>query len=167
MLVMRYDVILEPGAVVKYWKSISFGTECTVQASAYIYGSRTGKPVRFGDYVVISHGCMLLGEAGLVIGDFTHLGPQVTITTQCGDSRTDPCRPKISLILAAVTVGEGCWIGAGAVIMPGTQLGVGTIVAPNSVVFGHWPDRARLSGNPARAQKNATERAPSGNRRLA
>ena len=93
MIIARHDVILEPGAVIKFWKSLQFGDHCTVQANAYIYGSRSGQSVSFGDYVVISHGCMLLGEGGLSIGSYTHLGPGVTVTTQFGDSRTDPCVP--------------------------------------------------------------------------
>jgi acetyltransferase-like isoleucine patch superfamily enzyme len=153
MIICRNDVILEPGVVVKYWRSVSFGKRCTVQANAYIYGSRKGAVVTFGDYVAVSHGCMLLGEAGLRIGNFTHLGPQVVITTQNADSRTDPCQADPVLSYSPVTIGAGCWIGAGSVIMPGVRLGNRVIVAPNSVVFGRWRDGAKLSGNPSRAFK--------------
>lgn len=158
MVILRNDVILEPGVVIKYWRSVSFGKRCMVQANAYIYGSRNGRPVVFGDYVTISHGCMVLGEGGLQIGAFTHLGPGVTITTQFADSRTDPCVPDVALRYAAISLGAGSLIGAGSVIMPGAKLGARTIVAPNSVVFGRWPDGARLLGNPARAAKSGTSR---------
>lgn len=158
MVICRHDVLIEPGAVIKFWQSVSFGRRCTVQANAYIYGSRRGKSVSFGDYVVVSHGCMLLGEAGLRIGDYTHLGPQVVITTQNGDSRKDPCLPDPLLSYSPVVIGAGCWIGAGAIIMPGTHIGDRAIVTPNSVVFGRWPDEVRLSGNPARPLKRAIPR---------
>jgi acetyltransferase-like isoleucine patch superfamily enzyme len=158
MVICRNDVILEPGAVVKYWQSVSFGKRCTVQANAYIYGSRKGHAVTFGDYVVVSHGCMLLGEAGLHVGNFTHLGPRVVITTQNADSRTDPCQPDPVLSYSAVAIGDGCWIGAGSIIMPGVQLADRAIVAPNSVVFGRWPDGVRLSGTPARPLKKHSYR---------
>ena len=151
-IIARHDVILEPGAVVKFWPSVSFGGHCTVQANAYIYGSRSGQRVTCGDYVVISHGCMLLGEGGLSIGSYTHLGPGVTVTTQFGDSRTSPMDPNPTVRLARVSIGAGCWIGIGAAIMPGAQLGDRCIVAPNSVVFGRWPDGSQLSGNPARSR---------------
>ena len=147
LVICRNDVILEPGAVVKFSRSVSFGKRCTVQANAYIYGSRRGHAVAFGDYVAISHGCMVLGEAGMRIGNFTHLGPRVVVTTQNANSRTDPCQPELVLSYSPVAIGAGCWIGAGSVIMPGVQL---AIVAPNSVVFGRWPDGIRLAGNPAR-----------------
>jgi acetyltransferase-like isoleucine patch superfamily enzyme len=156
MVITHHDVILEPGTVVKFWKSLSFGGHCTVQANAYIYGSRAGNAVSFGDYVVISPSCMVLGEAGLSIGDYTHLGPGVVVTTQYGDSRTESRDPNPVVRYSAVKIGRGCWIGIGAAIMPGAQLGDKCIVAPNSVVFGRWPESTHLSGNPARRTRRAS-----------
>jgi len=158
MVVARHDVVVEPGAVIKFWKSLRFGRRCTIQANAYVYGSRTGKPVTFGDYVVVSHGCMVLGEGGASIGDFTHLGPGVVLTTQYGDSRSDPCTPDPTVRYAAVSIGRGCWIGIGTALMPGAQLGDRCVVAPNSVVFGRWPDATHLSGNPARRSQRTGSR---------
>ena len=156
MVIAHHDVILEPGAVIKFWRSLSFGRHCTIQANTYVYGSRAGNAVSLGDYVVVSPGCMLLGEAGLSIGDYVHLGPGVVVTTQYGDSRADPCVPNTPLRYASVSIGRGCWIGIGAAIMPGAQLGDKCIVAPNSVVFGRWPESTHLSGNPARRTRRAS-----------
>jgi acetyltransferase-like isoleucine patch superfamily enzyme len=159
MTIRSHDVLLEPGAVIKFWRSLSFGRHCTVQANAYIYGSRAGNRVRFGDYVVISHGCMLLAEAGLTIGAYTHLGPRIVATTQNGDGRTDGRTATPTVSYSPISIGAGCWIGAGAILMPGVRLGDNVIVAPNSVVFGRWPDGTRLSGNPARPIKQFRPRA--------
>ncbi len=150
MTIASNDVIVERGAVIKYWKSLHFGHHCTIQANAYVYGSRSGNAVSFGDYVVISHGCTLLGEGGLSVGDYTHLGPGVAVTTQYGDSRSDPCVPNPKIRYASVKIGRGCWIGIGTALMPGVQLGDRCVVAPNSVVYGRWPNSTRLAGNPAR-----------------
>jgi acetyltransferase-like isoleucine patch superfamily enzyme len=159
MTICHHDVLIEPGAVIKFWRSLSFGSHCTIQANAYVYGSRRGHRVRFGDDVVISHGCMLLAEAGLTIGDFTHLGPSVVVTTQNGDSRTDGRTANPTLHYSPVAIGSGCWIGAGSILMPGVRLGDNVLVAPNSVVFGRWPDGVRLAGNPARPWKEFSPRA--------
>lgn len=149
-LMSRYDVLVEKAVTVKYVDSISIGRHCTLQSGVYLYGSRSGKQVRLGEHVAIGGGGMLLGEGGLEIGDYTHLGPRVVITTQYGDSRSDKLQPNAVLKYAPVSLGRGCWIGAGSVIMPGSRLGDGCIVAPNSVVIGSWPDAVVLSGNPAR-----------------
>lgn len=152
-LAARFDVLLEPATTVKYIDTIRFGRKCTVQSGSYIYGSPAGLEVVFGDMCVVASNCMVLGTGGLTIGDYTHLGPNVVITTQYGDSRTDPCVESPTVQYAAVSIGSGCWLGSGCVIMPGTELGDRCVVAPNSVVFGRWPAGTKLSGNPARRIK--------------
>jgi acetyltransferase-like isoleucine patch superfamily enzyme len=149
-LVYRYDVLIEKAVTVKYIDSISFGRHCTLQSGVYLYGSRAGKTVYFGDYVVIAGGTIILGEGGVEIGDYTHLGPRVVLTTQYGDSSSNPLSANPNIKYSRVRLGRGCWIGSGTVIMPGSILGEGCIVAPNSVVFGCWRDGSILSGNPAR-----------------
>jgi acetyltransferase-like isoleucine patch superfamily enzyme len=151
-LALRHDVLIERAVTIKYWRSIRFGEKCTVQSAAYLYGSRGGHEVAIGDHVVISHGCMVLGEGGVALGDYTHLGPQVVVTTQYGDSGAEMCTPDPVRKYAPVRMGRGCWIGAGSVIMPGTVLGERCVVAPNSVVYGAWGDGVTLAGNPARRQ---------------
>jgi acetyltransferase-like isoleucine patch superfamily enzyme len=154
VLVRRFDVLVEKAVTVKYVESIRIGCHCTLQSGVYLYGSRSGNTVTFGNYVAIGGGGMLLGEGGLTIGDFTHLGPRVVITTQYGDSGAERMQPHAALKYAPVKLGRGCWIGAGSVIMPGSNLGDGCIVTPNSVVFGMWRAGTVLSGNPARPKES-------------
>lgn len=47
-------------------------------------------------------------------------------------------------------VGNDVWIGRGALIMPGTRIGDGCIVAADSVVTGAIPPYTIVGGNPAR-----------------
>jgi acetyltransferase-like isoleucine patch superfamily enzyme len=152
VLIRRFDVLLERGVTVKYPEAMEFGVHTTVQSGAYLYGSRAGKPFRIGQHSVISMGCVILGEGGVELGDYVHLGPQVVITTQLGDSRTDQCVQEPAMKYAPVRLGAGTWVGAGSIIMPGADLGARTIVAPASLVFGKFPEGAKLSGNPARPQ---------------
>ncbi|MEM1386702.1 MAG: CatB-related O-acetyltransferase [Pseudomonadota bacterium] len=45
-------------------------------------------------------------------------------------------------------VGHDCWLGRGAMLMPGAELGDGVIVGAGSVVRGRVPDYAIVVGNP-------------------
>lgn len=47
-------------------------------------------------------------------------------------------------------IGNDCWIGREAMIMPGAKLGNGVIVGARSVVNGTIPDYAIVAGNPAK-----------------
>src|SRR5690606_34305695 len=48
-----------------------------------------------------------------------------------------------------VRLKQGCWIGIGAVILPGVTIGRNAIVGANTVVRKDVPDHTVVSGNPA------------------
>ena len=48
-----------------------------------------------------------------------------------------------------ITVGEGSWIGANAVILPGVQIGRFCVIAAGSVVSRNVPEYHMAAGNPA------------------
>jgi lipopolysaccharide O-acetyltransferase len=50
-----------------------------------------------------------------------------------------------------VTIGKRVWIGDGAVILPGAQIGHGAIIGANAVVTGIIPDNCIAVGLPAHA----------------
>jgi len=56
-----------------------------------------------------------------------------------------------------VRIGAGCWLGAGAVVLPGTTLGRNVVVAAGSVVRGEVPDHAVVAGVPARIVRRRTD----------
>lgn len=47
-------------------------------------------------------------------------------------------------------VGNDVWIGQDALVLPGTRIGSGAIIAARAVVSGSVPDYAIVGGNPAR-----------------
>jgi maltose O-acetyltransferase len=49
-----------------------------------------------------------------------------------------------------VAIGNDCWIGAGAMILPGVALGPKTVVGAGAVVTRSFPGGAKLVGSPAR-----------------
>ena len=45
---------------------------------------------------------------------------------------------------------DGCWLGSGAVIMPGVTIGKNAVVAANAVVTSDVPDFTVVAGVPAK-----------------
>jgi acetyltransferase-like isoleucine patch superfamily enzyme len=97
-----------------------------------------------------SGGCYITGTGGLYIGDYTQIAPNVTIVT----ANHDPYDNNIR-VAKAVRIGKYCWIGAGAVILPGIELGDFTIVGAGAIVTNSFTDGyAIIGGNPAKVIKS-------------
>ncbi len=107
--------------------------------------------VRIGDRCLIGKGSGIVGHFGIEIGNDVWTGHNVYITDQnhgyeditCPISQqTQPERP--------VSIGDGSWLGFGAVILPGARIGKHVTIGANSVVTGDIPDYSVAVGSPAK-----------------
>jgi acetyltransferase-like isoleucine patch superfamily enzyme len=97
----------------------------------------------------LSQGCYITGTGGLWIDDYTQIAPNVVIVTANHDLYNNSIR-----IGKPVKIGKYCWIGAGAVVLPGVELGDFTIVGAGAVVTKSFPGGyVVIAGNPARSIK--------------
>ena len=86
-------------------------------------------------------------EEHIHLGKGVRLGPGVAIISQ----NHDPNDPDEHMRHEDVFIGDKCWLGANAVILPGVVLGPSTIVGAGAVVTRSFPDgNATIVGNPAR-----------------
>ena len=51
---------------------------------------------------------------------------------------------------AVVEIGDDCFIGINAIILPGVKLGTGTMVGAGSIVTKSFEERSIIAGNPAK-----------------
>ena len=111
----------------------------------------TDPVVSIGSRCIIGRGSHIVGHWSIEIGDDIQTGPYVYITDQ-NHSYLDPDQPigRQWPTEAAVTIGSGSWLGANVTILPGTELGINTVVAAGAVVTGAFPDHCVLGGVPAR-----------------
>lgn len=56
-------------------------------------------------------------------------------------------------ICITVKIGNGCWIGGGAIILPGVSIGDGAVIGAGSVVTKNIPENCVAVGNPCRVIK--------------
>lgn len=112
-----------------------------------------GEFIELGDEVGFNYGCYVNGYGGLTIGDRTIFGPYTMIHT--ANHGMDPDRPRIEQgwVKEPVSIGKDCWIGMGAVILPGVTIGDGVIVGAGSVVVKDLPPRTVAVGNPCKVIK--------------
>ncbi len=114
--------------------------------------------IRIGDRVVLGRGSHVVGHRSIDIGDDVYTGPYVYITDQ-NHSYRDPHLPigRQWPTDQPVKIGAGSWLGTGAVVLPGADIGRNVVVAAGSVVRGVVPDHCVVAGMPARIVRRWTE----------
>jgi acetyltransferase-like isoleucine patch superfamily enzyme len=132
------------GTVVGQHVSISAGT---------VPGQDLGPAslLRIGDGCVIGRGSHIVAHQRVDIGDDVFTGPYVYITDQ-NHGYADPDVPigRQWPANAPVSIGAGSWLGAGAIVLPGSCIGRHVVVGAGSVVRGQVPDHCVVAGVPAR-----------------
>jgi maltose O-acetyltransferase len=97
----------------------------------------------------INHGCHFENVGRVEIGRDCAFGMRVLVTTSThsiGPSRDRSGQWRVE----PVTVGDGCWIGAGAILLPGVTVHPGCIVAAGAVVTESCEADGLYAGTPAR-----------------
>jgi acetyltransferase-like isoleucine patch superfamily enzyme len=107
--------------------------------------------LRLGDRCVIGRGSHIVAHHSIEIGDDVFTGPYVYITDQ-NHSYADVDVPvgRQWPVNSSVRIGAGTWLGTGAVILPGANIGRNVVVAAGAVVRGTVPDYAVVGGVPAK-----------------
>ena len=118
----------------------------------------TNPVVRIGDRCLIGRGSGIVGHLAIDIGNDVWTGHHVYITDQNhGYERTDVPISLQTQPEEAVVIGDGSWIGAGSVILPGANIGKHVAIGANSVVNGDIPDYSVAVGAPARVVKRFSQ----------
>lgn len=90
------------------------------------------------------------GEGKITIGDDVLFGPEVLITAASYAYNLGSPVTEQPMHEADVTIGNDVWLATRAVILPGTTIGDGSIVAAGAVVRGVFPAMSIIAGSPAR-----------------
>ena len=116
-----------------------------------------GHFVHLGRNVYANFGLTLVDDTHIYIGDNCMFGPNVVIAT-AGHPVLPELRERGLQYNMPVRIGRNCWIGAGALIMPGVTVGDNTVVGAGSVVTKDLPANVVAAGNPCRVLRPVGER---------
>lgn len=151
--------ILKPTRVIGK-KNIYIGDHCSILHHARMETVSKWKDtifhgeIRIGNGTSIEQNCHVIAADKLVIGENCVLSSQVYVA-DCGHS-CDTMEGSVMeqpLFVKQTMIGDGCFIGAGAKIMPGVTLGSHVVVGANAVVTKDVPDYTMVAGIPARPIK--------------
>ena len=99
-----------------------------------------GRNVHFGKNIYANFNLTLVDDTHIYVGDSTMFGPNVTVAT-AGHPIQPELRRRGMQYNAPVHIGENCWIGAGALILPGVTIGDNVVIGAGSVVTRDIPSK--------------------------
>ncbi len=133
----------------------NFGVGAEFRPGAYAEGC---SKISIGESVVIRAGTFLFadpspGGAGITIENEVLIGAGVHFYTN-NHQFSDPSVPILSqgypptTNTNSIVVRHGSWIGAGAILLPGVEVGENAVVGAGTVVTKSVPPRVVFAGNP-------------------
>ena len=130
------------------------GENCYIEPP--FYANWGGRHVHFGKNVYANFNLTLVDDTHIFVGDYTMFGPNVTVAT-AGHPILPELRQRGLQYNMPVHIGKNCWIGAGAVLVPGVTVGNNVVIGTGSVVTKNLPDNVVAVGNPCRVLRAVNE----------
>lgn len=153
------NVVFELGCLVFHPENIYVANDVYVGHYAILKAYYQNR-LTIGDGSWIGQHAFLHAGGGIEIGRRVGIGPGVKIITSSHELppwvRTAPqTAPQTAIMdgplqFAPVTLGDGCDLGVGAIVLPGVHVGEGAQVGAGSVVTRDVPTGAVVAGSPAR-----------------
>ena len=130
------------------------GEDCYIEPP--LHSNFGGHHVHFGKGIYANYNLTLVDDTHIYVGDYTMIGPNVTIAT-AGHPILPELREKGYQYNVPVCIGRNCWIGAGAILLPGVTVGDNTVIGAGSVVTKDIPANVVAVGNPCRVLREIGE----------
>jgi dTDP-4-amino-4,6-dideoxy-D-glucose acyltransferase len=156
------NVRLSRHAVLHGAERIAIGDETRIDDFCVLSAGEGG--IEIGAHVHLAVMVTLIGSAAIHIGDFAGLSSRTTVLSASddfsGEWLTGPTVPEhLRRVEAApVRIGRHVVVGAGCVILPGTEIGDGAALGALSLAKGQLAPFRIHAGTPARDLKPRSER---------
>jgi maltose O-acetyltransferase len=132
---------------------LRIGDGTSVFGALYVVGGDPTGNLSIGRECWLNAGSLFDTSDRITIGDRAGIGQQVMVLTG-SHVVGDHYRRVGPYTNAPVVIGEGAWIGARALILPGVTIGHGAVVAAGAVVTRSVPPNQFVAGVPARAVRD-------------
>ena len=108
-----------------------------------------GRHIELGRHVYFNFNCVILDVAKVRVGDNVLFGPAVQVYTASHPMNAAVRRSGLEFG-RPVVIGNDVWLGGGAVVCPGVNIGERAVIGAGSVVVADVPADVFAAGNPCR-----------------
>ena len=137
-------------------KGMAFGKGFTTGYRCRFEMMGEGVTLRLGENCKIGDNVHIVASRQVTIGDNCLFASHIFISdTNHGTGKENPMTPPDSRPLSAdpVSIGSNVWLGEGVAVLPGAQIGDGCIIGAHAVVKGEIPPYTIAVGAPAKPVK--------------
>lgn len=137
---LRRDTrILTNGGTVELGDGVNFAEGCFLNCSS-------GGLLHIGNSVNINRNCMFVCHKKIEIGNRCIFGPNVLIYDHDHAFNYDGIQND-EYKTGEVVIGDGCWIGAGVIVLRNTHIGEGCVIGAGTVLKGDIPSHSLVTSN--------------------
>lgn len=130
------------------------GSEVLVARGTAITAKTDHGVIEIGDHSTVGKNCILSSSGGIRIGRWVGIGGDCYLGGgRYSTNRTDVPMMKQELYTEGpVVIGDDCWIGAGARILDGVEVGRGSIIGAGAIVREDVPEYTLVAPHQRQAQ---------------
>lgn len=133
--------------------NVSIGQYSIIEATGVL--TDLGKGVSIGAGSGIGAYSFIGAAGGVQIGSNVIMGQRISFHSENHNFDS----PDVDIKYQGVTrqgiiVGDNCWIGANVVVLDGTVIGRGCVIAAGSILRGEYPEDMLIAGVPAKVKRS-------------
>lgn len=123
------------------------GNNVRICSSAKILGNGC---LTIGDNTWIGHETLIICSSTVIIGSNVDIAPRVFIGTGTHEIDINTAGIAGQGVSKDIEIADGCWLGAGSIILPGVKVGYKSVIAAGAVVTKDIDPYTMVGGVPAR-----------------
>lgn len=116
---------------------------CFINESGCNFSVREKAILSIGAKTFFNRNCTIVAREKISIGNNCLFGPNVYICDHDHDFNHETISTT-NYRKKSVEIGDGCWVGAGVIILKGCKIGKNCIIGAGSVISGNIPDNTVL-----------------------
>jgi maltose O-acetyltransferase len=139
--------------LVPSWRRVAWLRRCGLsigeRASIYSRCYFSATNITIGPESFVNAKCFFDNFDAITIGARTHLAMEVTLCTSSHELGPSTQRAGAHTP-GAIRIGDGCWLGVRATVLPGVSIGDGCVIAAGALVTSDCEPNGIYAGVPAR-----------------
>jgi acetyltransferase-like isoleucine patch superfamily enzyme len=145
------DVFVESNVkVLRHPENVKLGDRVMLKEGARLCPTNPASSISIGPWTTVGHHTFVFATAGVEIGANCLIAPFCYVVDAEHGIEAGSLIREQPMTAAPVRIGDGVWLGTGAVIRKGVTIGDGAVVGARSVVTEDVPANAVVVGVPGR-----------------